>query len=232
MVHFNWVTKLITSGFDTAIVDAITIDNTGDVYIGGYIITPTVIYQGTTTGDPNTPIAAINSANSFVLVKFDKNGQYLWYQQGDNIGIYQAGNSISYDNDAIYVITTTINDVIQPTSTLTNFYNTPGAAAGIFVSNPTTPVDYSTYSPNLKGFLIKYDTSGKLLWYTAIGSNNNLYSTYTVSAKDNIVFVSGSGKNIINFYDTNGTNPPSNISVSMKSIPIPRVIRIYSQIYT
>ncbi len=160
--NWNWVKKstgAINEGFA-----CVTTDSNGNVFAGGSIISETADFGlGTVT---------TNGYADYVLIKYDSSGTPQWMKNGGGTGnevVYSMTTDASGNLYAVVSFqsaTITFGDY-----TLTNTGTVPGAG-GLFT---------------LDMALVKYDTTGTVLWAKKIGgSEDEISPTVTCDAFGNV----------------------------------------------
>jgi microcystin-dependent protein len=133
-------------------------DANGNVYVAGYYVD-----TGFTIRDSSGDLTAtITSGTSgLAIVKFNKNGTYLW---GTKIyGTLQSGNksSISCNVDGEIIV----SGIYTANVFVDNIVDGTNVSTGVTISLPTG---------NSALFIVKYDATGKYIWNTRISSTNNV----------------------------------------------------------
>jgi hypothetical protein len=177
VVYVNFI-----GGSSYDICNSITTDSYNNVYVTGYVgggSTPITI--------GNTKYTTNDGADCAFIVKFDSNGDVVYFKFIGGGG-YDVGNSITTDsNNNVYV---------------TGYF---GGSAGALIT-----IDGSGYAKTDSGddaFIVKYDSSGVVKYVKFIGgsssdvgnsittdSNNNVYVTGVVFGNANtLITIDGSG---------------------------------------
>ena len=129
----------------------IAVDAGGNSYVTGYFTSPSITFGSTTL--TNADVSG-NTADVFI-VKYDTSGNPVWAKSGDGSSD-DVGNSIAVDAGG--------------NSYITGYFISPSITFG---STTLTNVDTSGQSWNM--FIVKYDTSGNLLWVKSAGVSNNVF---------------------------------------------------------
>lgn len=115
----------------------VTADQNGNAYITGWFASSTISFD---------TIALINSTGSpdFFIAKYNSAGNILWAKSVGGVGFEQGSAIVSTSLNGVYV---------------TGFFNSPSIT---FDSH--TLLNSSTTSGGQNMFLVKYDSSGNVLW--------------------------------------------------------------------
>lgn len=140
--NYEWVKKAGGSNNDAAL--SVTTDASGNVIIGGYFNSPTIVFGSYTL--TNT---SINKSDMF-LVKYDSLGNVIWAKCFGGNDNDQATAITSDDNGDIVVAGNFVSPSITfETTTLTN--------AGIWWDI----------------FLVRFDSLGNIIWAKSAGGNDH-----------------------------------------------------------
>ncbi len=148
----------------------ITLDLTGNVYVGG-------TFGGTTDFDPNADVANLTSVGSFggnedmFVLKLDANGSYVWAKQFSGTGI-KFLKGIAVDASGNVFTAGMFSDTVD---------FDPSAAVGN-LSGPTNGDD---------GFISKLDISGNLVWVKQLEGNIRDVASLALDTAGN-VYTTGS----------------------------------------
>jgi len=159
---------------------SVSTDASGNVFMTGYFISPTISF-GTTT---LTNTYASNLYSDFFIVKYDSSGNVLWAKSAGGTA-YDTGMSVSTD---------AIGNVF-----ITGIYYSPTITFGITtLTNANNVADI---------FIVKYDASGNVLWAKSAGGTG-YDEGYAVSTdtSGNVFLTGNFGSPNINFGTTTLTN--------------------------
>jgi hypothetical protein len=167
---FKYATRFGTVG-TTISVNTITLDNSGNLYVGGQANGMFGIYN--TNGTLNTTIGSIGGNNDGFVLKFNSAGSYL------STPVRIGGTN----NEVINVVTTDTYGNLYvggyTTSTQANIYEIYGLTANFTAGGTNT------------GFVMQYNSSGVFQTYTSItGTGNQEVIDITIS-NDGTPYVSG-----------------------------------------
>jgi hypothetical protein len=155
-----WARSAGGSGYEKA--DAVTYDNSGNVYICGYYRS-TVTFGGTTTINVTS-----EGVEDFFIAKYDANGNFLWVRHGGSTGRDEARSVLCDPSGNVYICGFYSDNCAFGSQTL-HTYNGPW---------------YDI-------FLAKYDPSGNLQWVkTAGGDYDDVGWSITMNSSGNI-FMTG-----------------------------------------
>ena len=166
---------------------SVSTDASGNVFMTGYFISPTISF-GTTT---LTNTYASNLYSDFFIVKYDTSGNVLWAKSAE--GAYDdSGQSVSTDASGNVFIT--------------GIYYSPTITFGkttLTKANPTR--NYSDI------FIVKYDASGNMLWATSAedGVFNDDGRSVSTDASGNVFIAGYFASPTITFGTTTLTNTNS-----------------------
>lgn len=150
--------------------NSLTTDSSGNVYITGYYVSSIIF--GTTT--------LTNAGNHDVfVVKYDAFGNVLWAKGSGSAGI-DVGRGISIDATGNVCVTGSYTS-----TTIT------------FGANTLTNSDNAGNTSDL--FIVKYDTSGNIVWANDGGSTGNDLGNSITTDSFNNVYVTGSYSYSISF---------------------------------
>jgi len=130
-------------------VNAIAIDESGNIYITGYFGTGTAYFSGTS---PHTAPSTLTNASyeDFFLAKYNPDGEFQWVRRSTSNGSYLKGLALTTSSTALYA---------------TGIYDTGFATFGSLMIG---------WNPNMDDFfVIKYNLDGDEQWLLECGSNNN-----------------------------------------------------------
>jgi gliding motility-associated-like protein len=199
-----WAFKV--GGPEDDIINAIAVDESGNIYITGYFGTGTAYFSGTS---PHTAPSTLSNAcyEDFFLAKYNPDGQFQWVRRSEANSGYLKGVAVSTSSTSVYA---------------TGIYDTGFGNFGPLLIG---------WNPNMEDlFLIKYDLDGAEQWLMEAGSNNNDVATGVVADASGVFITgtffgstlgltnagagtamnlsntsNGSGEIMIARYDTNGT---------------------------
>ncbi|OFX44628.1 MAG: hypothetical protein A2046_01215 [Bacteroidetes bacterium GWA2_30_7] len=176
--------KKINSASGENIIQGITIDGSGNIYITGQ-------FQGNNfdvdlSGTVTASDLSSAGSNDIFYAKYDNNGNYVWaYRIGGTGSDY--GKSIALDGSNNVYITGWFSNVtvdFNPSGTTNDLTNSGGADI----------------------FYAKYDNNGSYQWAQKIGGTSDDYSQcIKVDAGSNNVFICGSFKTANVDFDPSGT---------------------------
>jgi hypothetical protein len=150
-------------GTSVDVANSVCTDASGNVLITGYFQSPTITFGTTTLTN-----AGSGGPSDIFIVKYDGSGNVLWAKSAGGTGT-ESGQGVSTDASGNVYVT---GDFINPSFT---FGTTTLTSAG---SNDL--------------FLVKYDSSGNVVWAkSAGGTNGDMAYDVSVDANGN-VFVTGS----------------------------------------
>ena len=154
----NWIWAKSAGGINDEIPNSMTTDVSGNIYVTGSFSSPVVTFGSTTlTNTSSFPFTDI------FLVKYDANGNVIWAKSGGGT-----------DNDYPTSVATDAAGNIY----LTGYYKSPTITFGA-----TT----LTNSGNNDMFLVKYNSSGNLVWAkSAGGTNDDECNAVTVDRFNNV----------------------------------------------
>jgi hypothetical protein len=161
-----WAKKAGGTSYDG--VYSIVTDVSGNAYIAGYFLSPTITF-GTTT---LTNVSSTAFTNDLFIAKYDANGNALWAKK--------AGGP--RDDEAKSVALDLSGNVY-----MAGIFKSPNITFGtITLTNVNSPVTYPS-----DVFLTKYDANGNVLWAkSAGGRDNDILSSVKVGPSGNI-YVTG-----------------------------------------
>ena len=166
---------------------SVSTDASGNVFMTGYFISPTISF-GTTT---LTNTYASNLYSDFFIVKYDTSGNVLWAKSAE--GAYDdSGQSVSTDASGNVFIT--------------GIYYSPTITFGTTTLTKANPT--SNYSDI---FIVKYDASGNMLWATSAedGLFNDDGRSLSTDASGNVFIAGYFASPTITFGTTTLTNTNS-----------------------
>ena len=166
---------------------SVSTDASGNVFMTGYFISPTISF-GTTT---LTNTYASNLYSDFFIVKYDTSGNVLWAKSAE--GAYDdSGQSVSTDASGNVFIT--------------GIYYSPTITFGTTTLTKTNPTN--NYSDI---FIVKYDASGNMLWATSAedGAFNDDGRSVSTDASGNVLIAGYFASPTITFGTTTLTNTNS-----------------------
>lgn len=134
------------NGNNAAVGNSLKIDNLGNSYVTGSFYS-NAIFGTYTLSNPN--------GNAVFVAKFDDAGNVVWAKNSNGLGIIDKGQSLAIDKDKNIYVTGWFsgNQIVFDTYTLTN--------TG---SNGYYDV-----------FVVKYDSTGNVLWAKSAGGNTSDY---------------------------------------------------------
>ncbi len=164
----NWAWERTSGGTSDDKGNSVATDASGNVYVTGNFMSPTITFGSTTL--TNT------SAGSYdiFLVKYDNNGNVIWAKSAG--GIY---------DDQSNGITTDING---------NIYITGGFNTSITFGSTTLT------SPGV--FVVKYDSSGNVVWANGYASPGSYGQNLVTDSTGNLYLIGNLGFQTITFGST------------------------------
>lgn len=138
-----WAKSFGDFGYD--IPNAISIDQSGNIYMTGYFNSEVISFGSTTLTSPDF-------TNEAFLAKFDENGNVIWAKKAGGTDEDEA-NSVTVDAQGnIYI---------------TGFFDSPTIQFGA-----TTLTNQNIAAGNSDIFLVKYNASGNVVWAKSEGGNS------------------------------------------------------------
>lgn len=150
------------------------ISGKGNIYVVGYFYSKSIIFGYDTLTNSDTNI--YSGTTDMFIVKYDTDGNEIWAKSAGG-NFLDAANSVATDaSDNIFI-------------------------TGYFSSNP---IIFSSDTLNNNGmndiFMVKYDSTGNMLWAKSFGSNDYDYANSVNSdASGNIILVGGFKSSSISF---------------------------------
>ncbi len=143
---------------------SLSIDPSGNIYLGGFFKSTSITFGGTTLSNPGAPFG-----DPF-LAKFDTNGNVIWAKQSNNALSSDATISVAADQAGdVYATGHFISDQIT--------------FGGITLTNPGTETQ--------ELFIVKYSASGSVLWAKSIGGSGDEIGNAVVVDNQGSVFLAG-----------------------------------------
>ncbi len=159
---------------------SVATDSDGNVYVTGYFYGSTINFGSFVLNNTNP-----NESDMFI-VKYDPSGTVLWAQS--------AGEA---EDDGGYSITIDASD---------NVYVTGYFVSSLIAFGPFTLFNLGSYDM----FVVKYDSSGAILWAQSAGENGDDYGRSVITDNLNNVYVAGSFQSLnLNFGSVTLTNADS-----------------------
>ena len=157
-----WAKSAGGSNEDYAV--SISIDNSGNAYVAGHFKSSSITFGSNTLTNSGPPYG------DFFLVKYDASGNALWARSASGSTSSDAINAVFADNSG-------------------NIFATGHFQSASITFGSTTLTN--TASPNQDIFVVKYGTSGNVVWAKSIGgSDNDVGSSVATDANGNL-FASG-----------------------------------------
>lgn len=158
-----WAKSTVGSGFDKSY--DISVDIYGNSYITGYFFSPSISFGAITLFNSDTS----GSYTDMFVVKYDPSGNVIWARSsGGNTG-HDGGRSICVDSNG--------------NSFVTGSFSSPTITFGSYILTNVGDQDV---------FIVKYDSSGNVIWANCSGGiNSDLGESICVDANGNF-FVAGS----------------------------------------
>ncbi len=143
---------------------SLSIDPSGNIYLGGFFKSTSITFGGTTLSNPGAPFG-----DPF-LAKFDTNGNVIWAKKSSNALSSDAIISVAADQAGdVYATGHFISDQIT--------------FGGITLTNTGTETQ--------ELFIVKYSSSGTVLWAKSIGGSGDEIGNAVVVDKQGSVFLTG-----------------------------------------
>ncbi len=140
---------------------AVSVDDSGNAYVGGYFKSHSIVFGSTTLTNPSFPYGDV------FLVKLDPSGNILWAKRP----------SASVSSDAIYAVCA---------DHFGNVYAT-GHFEGSSITFGSTKLTNAN-SPNQDAFIVKYNSAGVVQWAKSAGkANDDVGNSVTVDATGNVI---------------------------------------------
>jgi len=160
-----WQVKAGGSGNDVA--TCVTVDNNGNVYVGGYTQSSNCIFYGST----DFTLTASSSNPDFFVAKYNSSGSVLWVNTSSGSGSEEI-LAICCDNSFVY-------------------------AGGYFTPNLTIPSIGSVGSNGGQDMLVlKYNLAGTIIWAKAEGGSGTDVCTGIACDQSNIYICGSAGNGI------------------------------------
>lgn len=159
----NW--EWAKAGLGNGEGEAISIDNSGNIYITGVFVSPSITFGTTTLNNSNSP----NINGNLYVVKYDGQGNMKWAKSGS--GNNNGGYSITTDNLGYTYVTGSFNGQMT-----FNSYTINGVSGvGNF-------------------FILKLDSLGNVMWGKSAGLNIYASGNSIIHDSHNSVYVVGNYK--------------------------------------
>lgn len=155
----NWLWAKTAGNTSNDIANSVAVDASGNSYIAGAFLSPTITFGSTTLTN--------NGADDIFLAKYDASGNVLWARSAGGTN-HDYANSVAVDPSGnVYVAGYFTSDtIIFGSYTLINTDNTTNSTSDLF--------------------LVKYNSSGNVLWAkSAAGLNNDEAASVSVDASGN-----------------------------------------------
>lgn len=176
--NFVWAKQIGGTGWDSG--HAITIDNSGNIYISGD-------FEGIADFDPSSGVFSLtsNGSSDMFVSKYDNLGNFIWAKSAGGQSADEA-LAISLDNFGnVY--------------TTGSFYDTVDFNPGILIDNLIANIN------NYQAFILKLDNNGNYVWAKSLSgaSSSQAYSIKTDNVGD--VYLSGYFSGNLDFDPNAGT---------------------------
>lgn len=149
----NYLWSLSFGGGDYDAIESIDVDLNGDVFVTGYFLDTMDVDPG--PGVVNHIGSALTNYRDVFIVKYSANGTYLWS--------HSFGNNFRYDQSHDLII-----DSFGSAYVVGEFGSSidiePGAGTTLLTSNGSSDL-----------FLIKYSSTGSLIWGKNLGGSSTEY---------------------------------------------------------
>jgi hypothetical protein len=181
-----WARRMGGTGSDQVL--SVTTDSSGNVIVAGYYNSnPLNIYAA----NGSTVLFTLNSSggNDALVVKYDSSGTPLWARRLGGTGD-DRGNSVRTDSSGNIVVSGPYN------SATLNIFAANGIAVSFTLSN----------SGNQDTFVVKYDSSGTLLWARRIGGTSfDEPRSVSIDSSGNVIVAGYYGSGTLNIFAANGS---------------------------
>jgi hypothetical protein len=147
----QWVTRIASSGFDTAY--GIATDSSGNIYICGQGGSSGAVTAFNSNGVAFSPTIT-NSGRDVIVVKYNTSGFVQWVARLASAG-EEIGHGIATDSGGnVYIVGVT------PSATVVTAFSSNGVAFSPTIAN----------SGNTDAFLVKYNINGIVQWVARVAS--------------------------------------------------------------
>lgn len=148
-------------GSDSDYGSSVAVDTSGNVYVGGSFRSDSITFDAITLTNSGPPFS------DFFLVKYDASGNVLW----------TTGSKNSSSSDATYSICTDKSGNVF----LTGPYQSDSITIG-----STTLINQG--APNRNSYIVKYNSSGNVIWVRGIGSyDDDAVNSISADADGNLI---------------------------------------------
>ncbi len=214
---FLWASKMDNPGFFN-ISHSMSVDS-NNLYVLIQFFDNLTVYTGSNSGpiSPSVPLTNIGNIG-YAIVKYrindstpSNNGTIIWVQQINGGSSSQdpiiLPSSISTDGNSVYVT--------LPLDTNLELYTN---ASSLGPGPVTVTLNKVSLSGDLDSFIMKYDTSGNLIWTNIIAGISDDWTTGIFSDGSSI-YLTGFSSGITNLYNADGQNQPSIVATSINPAP-------------
>lgn len=174
--HAIWAKSAGTDGYE--FTSDITSDASGNVYMIGYFETDSITF------DTITLLNTSSTSSDLFIVKYDSSGNVLWAKQAGGALEETAAAITADDSGNVY---------------MTGNFSSITLNLGAFQLNITYPG-----VPDV--FVVKYSSSGNVIWATSAGGVLDDYARAIAVDSSGNCYVTGSFKSLIFNYGTNSIN--------------------------
>jgi hypothetical protein len=190
-----WARRVGGTGNDQG--QSASVDSSGNiVFVGYYASNPLNIYasDGTTV---SFTLTNAGSSDAFV-VKYNTSGTPLWARRLGGT-LFDIANSVTLDSSGNVIVA--------------GYYSS--SPLNIYASDGTTVSSTLTNSGSADVFVVKYDSSGTLLWARRIGGTSNDFSrSVTVDSSGNVIVTGFYSSSPLNVFAADGTTVFSTLTNS------------------
>ena len=216
---FAWIANFNNIGGGPSgyppICHSMSVDTSG-LYVLAQFAGQVDIYAAGPVGPPVT--LTNGGIVSYIIIKYvindstpSNNGTISWIQQiniqSPDFTPFAFGSSISSDGTGVYVTISSDSNI--------DLYTSCSASGPV---GSTVPLNKLTPDFDSDGFIMRYDTSGSLIWMNLVAGINSDQTT-GITSDGTSLYLTGFGSGIINFYNSNGLNQPSIVGVSIDPAP-------------
>lgn len=209
--EFLWITKFSVNNEDVRRCNLI-VDYFGNTYVTCEVerATPCYIFDTTDENEPQVTIATKDDYRTLVLIKYDTNGVYKWYNYCES----QSNDYNEEDSEELftpclaidnrYVNNTDDSHVYLSSYNFgnVNFYNKDNTEYVAF------NLPYESVYGNSNAFVSCYDVNGNFTWATKAASNLDVRDNSIAADKDGHVYFIGTYRDLLYIYDAQNSAEP------------------------